>query len=496
MQNASTASTTPFVVADERARRTASTRAAAVRRQPMQCAAIAALTTQLTPTTMCDEPERALRALIDLRTLVDEQAAALTSTAPEHWRRRAAAHFGTERQFTLAYADPPWRYKANNRQCSTEPHYETMADDELAALPVRGLLHADSAVALWATAPKFDVAVRLLALWGYEFRTVLLTWIKVTASGQHPIYATGAAYTRPCAEFLLLGVRGNLHVTARANRMIDSVLETRRAEHSHKPGVVRDILVALFGDRTRIELFTRETVPGWHAWGNETTKFNELYALGRPGEAEAGSDNDDGGEGADEEDDDGEIEELSAKRARLLPIRPGRSRANNRSAKKTLPKKKKGAKASARRGLPIGTRDAGPASINSYYNKPSDGTKMTINDFILRGYDNSELRQYNRVTDLRALFGTAATNAERHSTYPTMTVDEARAAEPLLRRVQEHNDEMLFAANANTTRRPVRYTDGEIAALLDPQPPGGALTRSEDELLNGDVPEDADAPEL
>jgi len=484
-------STDIFDVAAERQRFVASRAAIARRRQPAHSAAIVTAATRLSePETVLRDAKASNDTLIELHSLLDEQASLLTSAEPEQWRAAARDYFKTDRQFTLAYLDPPWRYKtAMNRSCSTKPHYDTMSDDELAAMPLRGLMLPDAALAMWTTAPKMAVATRLLALWGFEFRTVFLTWIKVTASGQHPIYSTGGGYTRPNAEFLLLATRGKLHVTARAaGSMVDSVLETRRAEHSHKPNVVRDMLVAVFGDRTRIELFTRETVPGWHAWGNEVTKFNELYALPTK-KRTAGDDDDDGDDNGeverreDAEDNDDDIEAASAKRARLLPVRPGRSRANNRSAKRGAPK--------TTTPLRAGARDVGPASVTSYYNKPAEGTKMTINDFILRGYESSELRQYNRVTDLRSLFGTVPSDAQRHSTYPTLTIDEARKREPLIRRLQEHNDEMLFATNVNTARRPVRYTDAEMADVLCTLSAArdAGLTASEDEMLNGnDVP--------
>ena len=31
----------------------------------------------------------------------------------------------------------------------------------------------------------------------------------------------------------------------------------------------RDRIVQLFGDQRRLELFARESTPGWDAWGNE-----------------------------------------------------------------------------------------------------------------------------------------------------------------------------------------------------------------------------------
>jgi len=40
-------------------------------------------------------------------------------------------------------------------------------------------------------------------------------------------------------------------------------------EHSRKPDEARDEIVNLVGDVPRIELFARQRVAGWDAWGNE-----------------------------------------------------------------------------------------------------------------------------------------------------------------------------------------------------------------------------------
>ena len=39
--------------------------------------------------------------------------------------------------------------------------------------------------------------------------------------------------------------------------------------HSKKPDEARDKIVSLLGDLPRVELFARQTPPGWDVWGNE-----------------------------------------------------------------------------------------------------------------------------------------------------------------------------------------------------------------------------------
>lgn len=74
------------------------------------------------------------------------------------------------------------------------------------------------------------------------------------------------SYTRQNAEVCLLAVKGHPRV---ASHSVHSVIQTPIQRHSQKPQEARDRIVQLFGDQRRLELFARETTPGWDAWGNE-----------------------------------------------------------------------------------------------------------------------------------------------------------------------------------------------------------------------------------
>ena len=50
---------------------------------------------------------------------------------------------------------------------------------------------------------------------------------------------------------------------------VHSVIQSPIRQHSQKPPEARDRIVQLFGDQRRLELFARESTPGWDAWGNE-----------------------------------------------------------------------------------------------------------------------------------------------------------------------------------------------------------------------------------
>ena len=47
-------------------------------------------------------------------------------------------------------------------------------------------------------------------------------------------------------------------------------------KHSKKPDVVRDKIIELVGDLPRLEMFARESAPGWDVFGNEAQNSIEI----------------------------------------------------------------------------------------------------------------------------------------------------------------------------------------------------------------------------
>lgn len=95
----------------------------------------------------------------------------------------------------------------------------------------------------------------------------------------------GGFWTRANTEFCLIGVRGKDH-PKRVTKAIRQLIETDEEEkqliapnptdergkviHSAKPPEARERIVQLMGDELpRIELFARERVGGWAAWGDD-----------------------------------------------------------------------------------------------------------------------------------------------------------------------------------------------------------------------------------
>lgn len=68
-----------------------------------------------------------------------------------------------------------------------------------------------------------------------------------------------------------------------------SVYHSPIEAHSKKPDEAREKIVALMGDLPRVELFARQSPPGWEVWGNEVkstipdfgTKCPEVKGAGK-----------------------------------------------------------------------------------------------------------------------------------------------------------------------------------------------------------------------
>ncbi len=184
------------------------------------------------------------------------------------------------KKYQIIYADPPWSYKwGKGGKKAPETHYLTLSIDELCKLPINQISDKNCILVLWVTCPTLPDAFQVMKSWGFNYKTVLHNWIKITKSGV-PVTGLGS-YTRSASELLLLGMKGHIKRIS-TKIVISQVLMTQRQEHSKKPDIVRENLVKLFGDLPRIELFAREEndlfnkFEGWDVWGNEVESDIDL----------------------------------------------------------------------------------------------------------------------------------------------------------------------------------------------------------------------------
>jgi N6-adenosine-specific RNA methylase IME4 len=150
------------------------------------------------------------------------------------------------KKYQVIYADPPWRYnfsKTKNREI--ENHYPTMDIDTICKLSVP---YADNCILfLWATAPKLVEALKVIKAWGFEYKT-------------HAIWDKGIIgmgfWFRGQHELLIVATRGKVSPPPQTLR-ISSIYSKKRTKHRWYP------------DKSKVELFARQKVDGWDAWGNE-----------------------------------------------------------------------------------------------------------------------------------------------------------------------------------------------------------------------------------
>jgi len=172
--------------------------------------------------------------------------------------------------YPLIYADPPWTFDTfswKGKEQSPEKHYPTMTDEEIMNFIVGGrriidLAHKDAALFMWCTSSNLVRALEIMKAWGFTYKTNAV-WDKERTG-------TGYVFLNQ-HELILYGTRGSIPAPTNIR---SSVFRFPRGRHSAKPPEVRAALENMYPhfDRdTRIELFARETVPGWTVDGYESS---------------------------------------------------------------------------------------------------------------------------------------------------------------------------------------------------------------------------------
>lgn len=193
--------------------------------------------------------------------------------------------------FKAILADPPWHFKARtalqtenfNSRRDAEKHYAVMGLDQIKAMPVKDLAAKDAHLFIWTTGPCLQQTFEVIEAWGFRYSAVAFTWVKLKRSFdalqlrvlptlESDLHVGLGLTTRKNAEFCLLARRGNARREAKNVREI--ILSPVR-EHSRKPDEVYS-RVQRYCTGPYLELFGRQSRPGWDVWGNEATKFDEV----------------------------------------------------------------------------------------------------------------------------------------------------------------------------------------------------------------------------
>ena len=118
---------------------------------------------------------------------------------------------------------------------------------------------------IWVTYPCLKEALKVIDAWGFKYKTCGFTWVKKNKKSDSWFWDMGY-WTRANSELCLIATKGKVK---RISKKVHQIIDTPIEQHSRKPAIVRDKIIELVGDLSKIELFAREKVPGWDAWGNE-----------------------------------------------------------------------------------------------------------------------------------------------------------------------------------------------------------------------------------
>lgn len=181
------------------------------------------------------------------------------------------------KKYQVIYADPAWKYNFGETSSRfVNKKYTVMSKEDICSLPVNKLSDNNAVLLMWITFPKLDWAFDVIKAWGFEYKTCAFTWIKTNKKSNGLFWGMGY-YTRSNAELCLLATKGN--PLKRLSHSIHSVITSPIEEHSKKPAIVRNKIVELFGDLSRVELFARQKTEGWDVWGNEVESDISLSGL-------------------------------------------------------------------------------------------------------------------------------------------------------------------------------------------------------------------------
>lgn len=179
--------------------------------------------------------------------------------------------YNTDKKYQVIYADPPWSFNSKKTGGSMKSgalaQYDTMSIEDLKAMPVDALTADNAILIMWYVSSQPQEALDLVKAWGFTVKNMNgFVWDKLTAKG-NPVFGMGF-YTRAGSESALIAIKGKAGNLI-ADHSVRAVRKAKIGAHSQKPDEFRDDIVQMCGDVPRLEMFARQSAPGWDCFGNE-----------------------------------------------------------------------------------------------------------------------------------------------------------------------------------------------------------------------------------
>jgi len=161
-------------------------------------------------------------------------------------------------EFNIIYADPPWQYEhIVDETRDIENKYPTDALENIKSLKIP--VHKNSILFLWVPPSLIRQGLIICDSWGFDYRTHFV-WDKETIGMGY--------FTRAQHELLFIARKGKMKAPEPPDR-ISSVYREKRTKHSKKPEFFYEYIEKAYPDGKYLELYARNTRPGWTSWGNE-----------------------------------------------------------------------------------------------------------------------------------------------------------------------------------------------------------------------------------
>ena len=190
--------------------------------------------------------------------------------------------------FPCIHADVPWEYENwSTVGRAAQRYYDCMPDDTIARMPVEAHAASDAHLWFWITGPMLVQGrhIRIMRSWGFEPTALGLVWVKLN-SRYHPrwmgfiddviTFMSLGHTTRQNVEVCVLGRRGS---PVRLSKAVRQVIMAPIREHSRKPEETYS-RIEEYCPGPRLDLFGRQSRPGWTVTGDEATKFdNDVDAV-------------------------------------------------------------------------------------------------------------------------------------------------------------------------------------------------------------------------
>ncbi len=165
--------------------------------------------------------------------------------------------------FRTILADPPWQQPLMGKRMRSKGGmekqlpYPTMPLDEIKAMRVGSLAADDCHLWLWTTNSFLRAGFEVMEAWGFKYLAPI-HWIKPSGCGNYVIHRT---------QTLLLGYKTRCRFDMK--RYFPNLIQTGDPlRHSQKPEAAYRLIEEV-SHEPRLELFARQKVDGWQAWGNE-----------------------------------------------------------------------------------------------------------------------------------------------------------------------------------------------------------------------------------